>query len=97
MVGMTRLDDFPDRQRAHGRADLDRRRIISAVGDPASHRRLDREELVSDEYLPVRWGSHRDLANGEIVALRHSRGPGNENCPTIDHAGLMPNVLRARP
>ena len=93
---IAQFDDFADRERAHYGADLDRRRIIADVGDPAAHRRFDREKIVADQDLAVRGGPHGRLDDGEMLGLRDPLGPGGEDDLPVDHVRAMPIALRAR-
>ena len=95
IIRMARFDHLADRQGAHDRADRYRRRIVSAVGDPATHCGLDRDEFVADEDLPLGERDDECFANGEILDLRNPRRPGDKNHLTIDHPRLTLISFRA--
>ena len=77
--------DFADRQRPHGRAEIDRRGIVALVSDPAAHRRLNGQEIVADADTAVRQRRQVLFQDRKVSGLSDAGWARSENDPTIFH------------
>jgi len=78
-------DDGAGRNRAHHLADADWRRIVRRGVDPAAHRRLDREELVAHQDLPLAQFGRRAFGDFKVLGLRDSGGAGFQQDLSVLH------------
>ncbi len=89
---MLRFDDFSHREGAHHRADLDRLGVVRRGVDPATHRRIDRQEAVAHHELAAIGRRHRPLRQLEMFGLRNADRPRLQPDLTIDLvAHLLPS------
>ena len=96
-IRVAALDDVADGQRAHHGTDFNRGCIAGGIGDPAAHRRLDRQETVADQNLAVRETGEGSLDDGEILRLRHALRTRDENGLAVVHAVISIIFTGSRP
>src|ERR1700733_1356021 len=92
--GHLRLRDLAHRQRPHNGTDLDGGRIVAPVGDPAAHRRIDRQKGVADANVSFRQDAEFGFADSKILRLRHAVGTRDEDNGAAFHS-LIPIACRA--
>ena len=67
-------DDLADAFPGHHPADLHRRRVGGAVGEPAAHVRVDRQEQRAGQHLALRQHRQLFLVQREIGGARRAGG-----------------------